>query len=193
MKQAFRYLLILACYLAFVGDSTADAVTVTLWDQEQGMTRDVLQELVETFNGRYKTTKIQMIHMKSESVRDALEKKKGSDNLPDLLVGDQEIAGAFGKSGLLRNLKTYTNWKRFEGKVVGSVTDKPGRIWGWPLWQNQQMLMFVNRKMVPKIPDDYDSLLEAAKKNSNPENGQYGFAFPLMEPYCWLTLSKSGR
>lgn len=191
MKQRRARIAILACYLACLFGSTAGAITVTIWEQEQGTTRQVLQRLVDKFNSRYRNTKVVLKSVSTESMRNQFSKPGKGIISPDLVLADNDFAGRFRVDGSIRSIKYYTRWQRFQPNVVSAVTDEKGAVWGWPVWQGQQLLLFVNRSKVAKTPTGLDEFLDAAKSHSDPENQIYGLALPLMEPFWLAALAQN--
>jgi len=186
MKTPMRILLV---WLAFVVSGQAAAVELILWEHEKKEEQEVLDKILANFMKANPTIKIKRAHYKTEDLRPQFQTAAmNPGGGPDVLIAPNDFAGPFAIMGIIQPVQSFAQLDRFFPSVVEAVTDSQKNTWGFPISNGNHLMLFVNKKLVPKTPETIEELITAAKKNSDPKRKTYGLVYNLTEPFWFVTF-----
>jgi maltose-binding protein MalE len=185
MRLFWRFSLI----TALIFESAAFASTrLSLWEHEKDEDQKVLDEIIAQFAKSNPGVEIKRSHYKTEDLRTQYQTAAMGGGGADMVLAPNDFAGPFSIMQIIKPVNGFFKPEKFYESVVAAVTDRDSNVWGLPLSNGNHLMLFVNKALVKTSPTTIEELVEQAKKISNPEKKQFGFAYNLNEPFWFVTF-----
>jgi maltose-binding protein MalE len=173
---------------AIFGASAAKAATeITFWEQEFDDVQKALDGVIANFEKANPGIKVKRSHYKNEDLRTQYQTAAMGGGGGDVVLGPNDIAGPFAVMGIIAPV----DWAKldvFTDSTTKAVTDAKGKVWALPVARGNHLMLFVNKKIVPKAPATVEDLVKVAHEHSDAAKGTYGFAYNLNEPFWFVTF-----
>lgn len=181
----------MSCFLAFLGLSTAAFSTeLVLWESESDDIQKAWDGVAAEFQKSHADVKIKRSHYKVEDLRTQFQTAAMGGGGADIVIAPNDFGGPFTVMGIIQDVK-WAKLDAFSPTVLESVSDAQKKAWGLPVSKGNHLMLFINKKLVPKAPDTIEQLIADAKKLSDPAKKKYGFAYNLNEPFWFVTFLSS--
>lgn len=163
------------------------AVELTLWEQEKTEDQKLLDELIQSFEAANKGVKVKRSHYKTEDLRTQYQIAALGNSGADLLLAPNDFAGPFSIMGIIQPVQSWADLKRFNPAVLQAITDSAG-TWGVPVSSGNHLMLFINKKIIKKVPETIEEMVAVAKEVTDPAQKRYGLAYNLNEPFWFVAF-----
>jgi arabinogalactan oligomer/maltooligosaccharide transport system substrate-binding protein len=159
---------------------------IVVWEQEDAAVVPYLDSVFRAFEklpGSEGVT-IERTHYHMEDLKQQFLTASIAGNPPDLLMTPSDTAGVYSVAGFIQPVDGLFDLSRYNNPVVEAIRMN-GRTWGVPISNGNHLMLFYNKRLVPRAPQDTDewfSLCAAAVKKHKLE---HCMALFLGEPF-WL-------
>lgn len=160
-----------------------DGVTgsATLWHDRESAEQELLAEVVDEFNEQYEPTiSLNQVADIDDRTRTAIPAGEG----PEGFEWAHDWAGTYWEEGLLSdqsgNLRV--EMETFTGDAPNAV-EWEGNVVGLPHAAETTSLIY-NAELVDEPPETFEELEAIMDEHHDPDNGMYGFTFPI-DPYFY--------
>jgi basic membrane lipoprotein Med (substrate-binding protein (PBP1-ABC) superfamily)/maltose-binding protein MalE len=171
-----------------------EKVTITFWEQE-GDTIDsgILDPLLNEFMAANPNITIERTHYGNEELRTQFQTASLAGEAPDLFRGPNDPIGVFAAMGIVLPVKDMFDQAFLDtflpGALAGGVLK--GTMYGVPDVYGNHLMLLYNKKLVTKVPADWDELIATAKGATNEAAGTWGLVINSREPF-WLAAFLGG-
>lgn len=172
--------------LFFWSQVSSAAERINFWEHSPKEEQDVFDLLIKDFESANKDIKIKRSHFKTEDLRPQFQTAALGGGGADLVLAPNDFAGPFAVMGLIKPVQKLIKSELFLGPAIEAVTSESGDIWGIPLSSGNHLLLFVNKKLMPKLPGTLEEIVVLAKKISDPKTKKYGLAYNQNEPFWFM-------
>ncbi len=169
------------------GTGTGEKVTLTFWNGFTGPDRPAVEEITNKFNAANPDTQVQMDIRPWDSLLTTLPSSLETGTGPDLIGLSFGNLPKYAQSGYLMDLTPHikagtdldpANWP----PALVDLLKYEGKFYAAPM-NYATLMMYYNKDMFKaagldpdKPPADWNSWIDALKKLSKPDQGQYGMA-----------------
>ena len=144
--------------------------------------------IIKDFQATHPGVTVKRAHYKTEDLRTQFQTAAMAGGGADVLWAPNDFAGPFSVMGIIQPVESLAKPERFAKEVVAAASDASGHLWGVPLSRGNHLMLFVNKKLLPKgAPATIEELIEVAKPLSK-EAGHYGLAYNLNEPFWFASF-----
>lgn len=168
--------------------NVAAAVELTFWEHEFDDVQKGLDKVLKGFEAANPGIKIKRAHYKTEDLRTQFQTAAMAGGGGDVVLAPNDFAGPFSIMNVIQPVGSWAKGERFTPAGLAAVTDPKGVIWGVPVSRGNHLMLFVNKKLIPKVPETVEELIKVAGEHSNAAKGEYGFAYNLNEPFWFVTF-----
>ncbi len=166
----------------------ASAVELTFWEHEFDDVQKALDHVLQDFEKANPGVKVKRSHYKTEDLHTQYQTAAMGGGGGDLVLAPNDFGGPFSVMNIIQPVGAWGKMDRFDDSVVKAVTDPKGTVWGLPVSRGNHLMLFVNKKLVPKAPETIEELIKIAREQSDPKKERYGFAYNLNEPFWFVTF-----
>ncbi|MCO4761452.1 MAG: extracellular solute-binding protein [Myxococcales bacterium] len=163
---------------------------VVLWHAYRDTERKALDQLIASWNKKHPETQVTALAIPFDALIDKAQIAIPRGNGPDLIIFAHDKVGVWARDKLIAPLgdfATSERLKRFLPQTVKPLVFERA-VYGLPL-AFKSLVLFYNRKLVPKPPKTVAEMTEIAKKLTNKEKGAFGLAYDAADLYYhagWL-------
>ncbi|MBI5243578.1 MAG: extracellular solute-binding protein [Elusimicrobia bacterium] len=167
-------------------DKGAAERTIVLWEQEDAIVAPFIDSLFEGFKKLPGNADVQFVrtHYHTEDQRQQFQTASIAGNPPDLLLSPSDPAGIYSISGFILSVEGLFDMSRFNKPVVDAIT-LDGHSWGVPLSNGNHLMLFYNKKYLPKAPETSDELARFCDSRAKSLKLSSCWAFFMGEPF-WV-------
>ena len=176
-----------SCFV-FCYTPAAFSEELVLWESESDDIQKVWDNVNAEFQKENPTIKIKRSHYKVEDLRTQFQTAAMGGGGADMLIGPNDWAGPFSVMGIIQDVQSWGKTDRFSPMVLASISDVNKKVWGLPVSKGNHLMLFINKKLIPKTPDTLEDLIKSAKSISEPDKKKFGFAYNLTEPFWFVTF-----
>ncbi len=171
-----------------------EPVTITYWEQEgDTIDADILDPLVNEFMAANSNITVERTHYGNEELRTQFQTASLAGQAPDLFRGPNDPIGVFAAMGIVLPVTDMFDQAFLDtflpGALAGGVLK--GVKYGVPDVYGNHLMLLYNKKLVSKVPADWDELIATAKTLTNEAAGTWGLAINSREPF-WLAAFLGG-
>lgn len=181
-----RFTKLASALIAAAFATSASAVELTFWEHEYEDVQKGLDNVIASFEKANPGVKIKRAHYKTEDLRTQFQTAAMGGGGGDLVFAPNDFGGPFAIMNVIQPVTDWAKLDRFGAPVGQAVTDPKGVVWGLPVSRGNHLMLFVNKKLVPKTPETIEDLVKFAKERSNPAKKEFGFAYNLTEPFFFV-------
>jgi arabinogalactan oligomer/maltooligosaccharide transport system substrate-binding protein len=162
----------------------AEAVEITLWDQEESENTKVMDDWIARFTKDNPNIRVIRQTYPNEDLRTKFTTAATAGQAAELVWGPNDIAGVFSTAKLIQSVENFVELNKFTPAASEAVTLK-GQVMGVPTTYGNHLMLFFNKSMVSNAPANTAELIEAARQHTDAKNNKYGLVFFQNEPF-WL-------
>lgn len=162
----------------------AETVEITLWDQEESENTKVMDDWITRFTATNPNIRVVRQTYPNEDLRTKFTTAATAGQAAELVWGPNDIAGVFSTAKLIQSVEGFVDLSKFTPVASEAVT-LAGKVMGVPTTYGNHLMLFFNKEFVAEAPADTATLIETARKNTDPKNNRYGLVFFQNEPF-WL-------
>lgn len=184
-KLTAALLLVTAFASAFVGckkEESTTPLTISLWTKESESDGVVqwLTARADDFSADNVQITIEVFNIGTvEALREDFQAAALAGTAPDLIWTVADHAGPFRAAGLIQPVDAFVDISQYVESIVMN-----GETWAVPVSMGNHLMLMVNKKYIPALPEDTDELIKVAKANTNDD--MYGLAYN-QEEAIWMT------
>ncbi|MBM3381314.1 MAG: extracellular solute-binding protein [Betaproteobacteria bacterium] len=164
--------------------NAADAVEITLWDQEESENTKVMDDWIARFTKENPNIRVIRQTYPNEDLRTKFTTAATAGQAAELVWGPNDIAGVFSTAKLIQPVESFVELSKFTPVAAEAATLK-GQVMGVPTTYGNHLVLFFNKNLVNTAPATTAELIEEARKHTDAKNNQYGLVFFQNEPF-WL-------
>lgn len=172
---------------AFVWQQSTKAtdLEIFIWEEEQPAIQNVLDEVITLFETQNPGTRIKRSHFGTEDLRSQFLMAGIGGQGPELILAPNDFAGVFRKAGIIQSIETWMDMRKFSPQTVEAISTSDGKSYGAPINLGNHLILYVNKKLRPNVPNTIEELIKPSKFN-NPDQTQYDLAFNHLEPFWFV-------
>lgn len=173
---------------SFLGAASASAKTVEIvyWDEEHLENQRILDVATKQFMQKNPDIKVKRHHYSTEDLRMQFQTATMGGGGPDLVLAPNDFSGVFGVMGTIQTVQKWGKMERFHDVLITAISDEHGNAWGIPITRGNHLVLFVNRKLMPKAPATLEELIAETKQGMQKGKFSYGLVFHMREPYWFV-------
>jgi arabinogalactan oligomer / maltooligosaccharide transport system substrate-binding protein len=160
-------------------------VKLVMWTKEGGTQLDEIKGVVADFTKANPNISVDVVNYDVEALRTNFQTSALAGTGPDMLWTVNDHAGIFALADLIQPVDSLgIDSKQFvQAAYDAAMVDS--KHYGIPLSYGNNLMLLVNKKLIPTVPADTDALVAAAKDFMTKNPGKYGLAWNMPEPF-WL-------
>jgi arabinogalactan oligomer/maltooligosaccharide transport system substrate-binding protein len=171
-------------------DASAKQVELVFWEQEDNVEK-VFDPLIAKFMEANKEIKVTRVHYTTEDLRQNFLQAVQGGQGPHVVYGPDDNVGVFSTAGVIQPLDAFFQAGFLDQFVPGALDNNRlnGKLWGIPDRHGNHLTLVYNKKLVEKVPQNTDELLQFAKDFAAKNPGKYPLVFNQEEPFWaapWL-------
>jgi arabinogalactan oligomer/maltooligosaccharide transport system substrate-binding protein len=166
--------------------TTAPApVKLVMWTKEGGNQLDEVKAVVADFVKANPNISVDVVNYDVEKLRENFQTSALAGTGPDLLWTVNDHAGVFALADLVQPVDGLgiDSAQFVQAAYDAALVD--GKHYGIPLSYGNNLMLLVNKKLIPAVPADTDAMVAAAKDFMAKNPGSVGLAWNFGEPF-WL-------
>ncbi len=177
------FILFSACIASPRADNSK---TIVVWEQEDASVTPFIDSVFNAFRKLPGNEEISVtrVHYQTEDLRQQFQTASLADVPPDLVMGPSDTAGVYAVSGFILPVDGLFDLKKYNKAVIEAIT-LDGKTWGIPVTNGNHLMLFYNKRLVKKVPQNTDELFDYCKTQTKEFNLSYCMAFDMAEPF-WL-------
>ncbi len=189
-KKLHTFVFLCVSMIIFSNNAMANT-TIQLWHQMIYSHREVLKKVVDDFEAKHPTIKVQVTYRETEELRSAFQSSSMGGSGPELIYGPSDQVGPFATMNLIRpldNLIPIEEQKKFDPLALVKFNQKTYMIGNTV---GNFLMLIYNKKLVPNPPKTLEELIKIGQSLTKDFNGdgkidQFGFAFNFTEPFFFV-------
>ena len=176
---------LLLCFAAG-GVRADDGVRISLWHQMSYAGRDVLAELVSTFEEQHPDIDVTVLYRETEELRSAFQTAAFSGRGPELIYGPADQVGPFSSMRLIRNLEPLFEPGFLDQFDPNGLTSLDGKLYQLADRVGNHLALVYNRELVTEPPVSMAGLIDISKRLMAEGRVDYGLAWNFKEPFFFV-------
>jgi arabinogalactan oligomer / maltooligosaccharide transport system substrate-binding protein len=172
-------------FVSVCTNAGASVVKLTMWTKEGGSQLDEVKSVVADFVKANPSICVDVVNYDVEALRQNFQTSALAGTSPDLLWTVNDHAGPFALADLVQPVDNLgIDAKQFV-QAAYDATLINNNHYGIPLSYGNNLMLLVNKKLIPTVPADTDAMVAAAKAFMAKNPGSVGLAWNFAEPF-WL-------
>lgn len=163
----------------------AAPLKLVMWTKEGGNQLDEVKAVVADFTKANPTISVDVVNYDVEKLRTNFQTAALAGTGPDMLWTVNDHAGPFALADLVQPVDSLGVDPAQFVAAAYDATAINGKHYGIPLSYGNNLMLLVNKKLIPTVPADTDALVAAAKDFMAKNPGSVGLAWNFAEPF-WL-------
>jgi arabinogalactan oligomer/maltooligosaccharide transport system substrate-binding protein len=160
-------------------------VNLVMWTKEGGNQLDEVKAQVDEFQKANPGITVEVVNYDVETLRQNFQTSALAGTGPDILWTVNDHAGPFTTADLIQPVDDLgIDLSQFVPGALEPVALN-GQHWGIPLSFGNNLMLLVNKNLIPDVPADTDAMVAAAKDFMAKNPGSVGLAWNFTEPF-WL-------
>jgi arabinogalactan oligomer/maltooligosaccharide transport system substrate-binding protein len=141
----------------------AAAATLTLWHGWTGTEADTLGEIVKAYEAANSGTKVDLLAVPFDQLKNKFTTEASTGGGPDLLIGPKDWIGELAQAGLISPLDDLASQIGLDqlNKSAVDANKFQGQTWAFPE-STEAVALWYNKDLVKTPPKDTDELLKLA-------------------------------
>jgi maltose-binding protein MalE len=141
----------------------AAATTLTLWHGWTGTEADTLGEIVKAYEAANPGTKVDLLAVPFDQLKNKFTTEASTGGGPDLLIGPKDWIGELAQAGLIAPLDDLSAQVGLDqlNKSAVDANKFQGKTWAFPE-STEAVALWYNKDLVKTPPKDTDELLKLA-------------------------------
>lgn len=164
----------------------ARAERITIWEHEREEIVELLDKQIAEYQKANPKIEIKRSHYKTEELRTQFQTAALGGGGPSIILAPNDFAGPLSLMGLIKPVNERIKTADYFPEVIDAVKGTDGKIWGLPVSRGNHLMLFVNRRMIPKAPATIEEMVKLAK--SVTKDKVYGLAYNLNEPFWFASF-----
>ncbi len=160
-------------------------VKLVLWTKEGTSQLDEVKAVVADFVKANPGISVDVVNYDVEKLRENFQTSALAGTGPDLLWTVNDHAGVFALADLIQPVDGLGVDSAQFVQAAYDATLVDGQHYGIPLSYGNNLMLLVNKKLIPTVPADTDAMVAAAKDFMAKNPGKVGLAWNFTEPF-WL-------
>jgi arabinogalactan oligomer/maltooligosaccharide transport system substrate-binding protein len=163
----------------------AQPTTLVLWTKEGGNQLDEVKAVVADFVKANPNIKVDVVNYDVEQLRENFQTSALAGTGPDMLWTVNDHAGIFALADLVQPVDGIgIDTAQFvQAAYDAAMVD--GKHYGIPLSYGNNLMLLVNKKLIPTVPADTDAMIAASKDFMAKNPDKFGLVWNFSEPF-WL-------
>jgi len=187
VKRTYLLLSALMVFAACNKPSSYNPKNIVVWEQEDAVVAPYIDSVFEDFKklpGNEGVT-ITRTHYQNEDLRSQFQAASLAGVPPDLILGPSDTAGLYAVSGFIEPLENIFDFSKYNDQVVQAIS-LDGHTWGVPVSNGNHLMMFYNKKLVQKAPQNTDELFKYCETSAKNLDLTSCMAFDSGEPFSMI-------
>ncbi|MCL5070409.1 MAG: extracellular solute-binding protein [Actinobacteria bacterium] len=162
--------------------SELSSTEINIWDSVNPKERIALMDSIEEFMSLNSTIKINSRHFRSdEELLDQFEAASLAGSGPEILLSRLEAAQKLAASSVIKPIENEIDYTTIIAGL-NEISSFNGKKYVIPFRAMDFLMLFYNKDLVSKVPDDFASLIQYCKEVNKPKENIYGFLLNSKEP-----------
>ncbi len=160
-------------------------IKLVMWTKEGGNQLDEVKAVVADFVKANPNISVDVVNYDVETLRTNFQTAALAGTGPDMLWTVNDHAGPFALADLVQPVDSLGIDSKQFVQAAYDATLINGNHYGIPLSYGNNLMLLVNKKLIPTVPADTDAMVAAAKAFMAKNAGSVGLAWNFDEPF-WL-------
>lgn len=184
MRTATLLFIFFSRLMCFAEPEVASPIRLQLWHMMIYSHREVLAELVKTFERGNPGVEVLLTYRETEELRSAFQSAAMAGGGPEIIYGPSDQVGPFQEMGLIQDLRGHFKVSDFESFDPLAVVQRKGEVLQIGDSVGNHLMLIYNKKLIKNPPTNLDELIQVAQQHTN--EGSYGLVFNFTEPFFFV-------
>lgn len=165
-----------------IAAAETEAVRIDIWEQDSPDFDAEMDKWISVYQKQNPNIKIVRQHYENEALRTKYLRSSVTGDGADIVYGPNDIAGVFATAGVIQPVDDLVGGEQIDQTAI-NVTKLNGKVWGVPISSGNHLVLFYNKKLVNKAPEDFEELIALSKSHIASHKKHYGLAMYQSEPF----------